>query len=79
MAVMATELEQTRDHARRMAVADHAPECYGRAAPWLKLTPRPGCRECVTDADRALWRAIADEIDAHLAAPVLDVDEGLFA
>lgn len=76
---MTSELEQTRDHARMMATADHAPECVQRAAPWLKPTPRPGCRGCVTATDRLLWARIADEIDAHLAAPAADVDEGLFA
>lgn len=71
---MTTELEQTRDHARAMSTAEHA--CLRRERPWVKLTPAPGCEGCVSEADRALWRAIADEIDAHLATA--DDEEALF-
>jgi len=39
-----------------------------------KLMPIERCPGCVTDADRALWARLADEVDAHLAR---NVEEGL--
>lgn len=45
-----SELQETRDHARRMATAEHTADCLTREHAWLKWKPRPGCRGCVTDA-----------------------------
>lgn len=59
------ELLQTREHARRMATTTHS-ACLTRPNPWSKAQPHPDCRGCVTDADRALWAQIADEITEHL-------------
>ena len=62
-----SDLTTFRDHARRMAEAEHKPECkrprpvYGWAT-----SATPPCPGCVTDADRALWRRLADEVDAYL-------------
>lgn len=66
-----SELERFRDHARRMATAEHVDHCraktpLGRRGWWRWAHPDPACEGCVTDADRALWTRLADEIDAYL-------------
>jgi hypothetical protein len=84
-----SDLTLFRDHARRMADAQHTLDCEARREDWeLALRrharwdnfphpgPKPECWGCVTDADRALWIRLADEADAYLAR---NVDEGLFA
>ena len=49
--------------------AEHAEECPGNPA-------APPCTGCVTDADRALWTRLADEVDAYLEPhPTLWGDE----
>jgi hypothetical protein len=61
-----SELTTFRDHARKMAEAEHKPECpYGWAdGSGLPDCPCPGC---IPDADRALWARLADEVDAYLS------------
>lgn len=83
-----SDLERFRDHARRMATAEHKPECtslipgewrYPRNAlsmagpTWWEP---PACPGCITDAERVLWARLADETDAYLDRPV---ERGLFA
>lgn len=66
-----SDLTVFADHARRMSTARHKPDCPAPAPPG---TWRVGaCLGCVTDADRALWVRLADEVDAYLARPA---DEG---
>lgn len=89
---MSTDLEQTRDHARKMAGAEHRPDCRGQRPARTCPTPNEPhpehdlarwitclgwCPGCVTDAERALWSQLADEIDAYLAPN--PPDDGLFA
>lgn len=63
-----SDLEQLRDHARHMANLT-VPE-YHVEQVWLEDRQRYGDREHVTlpptDAERAMWEQIADELDAHL-------------
>lgn len=67
-----SDLSTFRDHARAMSTAEHKPECgesFQRPG-WLWeswRTPASDCPGCVTDADRALWKRLADEVDSHLA------------
>lgn len=100
-----SDLEQTRNHARKMSESAHRYGCYGKAH--NRLPPRSGrpldvkdcpdddpheahawhwtlsngidtirsvdvrcrgiCGGCQTDQDRAMWKQIADELDAYLA------------
>lgn len=67
-------------HARAMSTAQHKPECCGRRPNpnprWgsaATVYPDPACPGCVTDADRALWARLADEVDAYLTPE----DEGV--
>lgn len=55
-------------HCRVMATAEHRPECAAtdRWGLTRRVRPNPYCRGCVTDADRALWTRLADEVDAYL-------------
>lgn len=62
-----SDLEQARDHARAMARAKHRPDCRVKGRSRFSEDGRTPCLGCVTDADRALWRQIADEITTHLA------------
>jgi hypothetical protein len=76
-----SDLRTFRDHADRMATAEHKPECqrlgyktiHGRTF-YRTESPDPLCPGCVTEADRVLWRRLADEVDAYLS----DDEEGLF-
>lgn len=76
-----SDLTTFRDHARRMATAEHQLECRGErdqhARQWapLYVWPDPACAGCVTSADRVLWQRLADEADAYLAR---NTEEGLF-
>lgn len=63
---MSGELLALRDHALKMSKAQHRPDCLSRDRPWVKPTPRPGCHGCMTDAERALWKQIADEHTSYL-------------
>jgi ribosomal protein L37AE/L43A len=75
---MSSDLAAFRDHARRMSTATHTPECPVNGRAQLSRFSEDGlwvCTGCVTDADRALWTRLADEVDAYLS----DDDEGLFA
>jgi hypothetical protein len=67
-----SELSTFGAHARAMSTTEHVPECLGEnpvhphpALGWIH--PDPACPGCVTDADRALWARLADEVDAYLA------------
>ena len=68
------ELEQFLRHCRAMSTAEHKPECrradhlarcWGIREAWTH--PDPACTGCVTDADRALWARLADEVEAYLS------------
>ena len=75
------DLEALRDHARRMAAmtepetetADHEPGCWLSGTGWA-VHPCDACRcprlrvvaEPPTDAERVIWRRLADELDAWL-------------
>lgn len=61
-----SDLETFRDHARRMAAADHQPDCTGRNIFGDTIHPEPTCPGCVTSTDRELWTRLADEADAFL-------------
>lgn len=75
-------LTDTRDHCRRMATAQHKPECPSLERrrdrwaladdnshlTWVPAPPRRECAGCVTDTDRALFARLADEIDRYLGA-----------
>lgn len=75
----------TADHKPECAgtperIADRARRRVGylrlfREAP-PEVQPIDPCPGCVSDADRALWARLADEVDAYLNH---DADEGLFA
>ncbi|MCL2611964.1 MAG: hypothetical protein FWD95_01890 [Nocardioidaceae bacterium] len=86
-----SDLEATRDHARRMA--DPNPSSGIDRGPWCRrpadhqrcaeVAPRGICGcEChewnqpPSAKERALWTQIADELDAYLAPE--DEGEGLF-
>lgn len=77
-----SDLTTFRDHARAMSTAQHKGECavneYYDDRRWgFRAThPDPACPGCVTDADRALWTHLADEVDAYLG--VTDEEAGLF-
>lgn len=100
---MADRLTAFRDHARRMAEAEHKPDCPhvtavepywppGGWAPidadgnwdvggtgihglgWLGPKPEwspPPCDGCITDADRAQWRRLANEVDDYRAGDLV--------
>lgn len=96
-----SDLEEFRDHARRLSTAEHRDAPCRRTRftrgttlgtptwhmscertdghdrhPWT--TDRfdwdcPGlCGGCMTDAERSLWRRLADEVDEHLDMQVAD-------
>jgi hypothetical protein len=81
-----SSLGEFRDHCRRMAAAEHKPECPSldplkvryvvpandyTGPLWFGLQPiRPKCRGCLTDADRTLFAQMAGEIDDYLAPQV---------
>lgn len=86
-----SELSVFRDHCRTMAAwksGRGCERCRGNHNPWTVTTWREpnhdacqggDCRcECrkPSKADRALFKRLADEVDAYLTA---DDDEGLFA
>lgn len=58
-----SDLAEYRKHCRRMTTAKHRPDCLIPTGPWTKPKPTPGCTGCVTDADRALWKQLADEAE----------------
>jgi hypothetical protein len=66
-----SELAAFGAHARAMSTVEHAPECLGEnptPGEWPRwVHPDSACPGCVTDADRALWARLADEVDAYLA------------
>lgn len=66
-----SDLTDFAAHARRMATAQHKPECTSPQRPFFgySTSANPQCLGCVTDADRAWWQKLADEVDAHLARP----------
>ena len=81
-----SELSAFGAHARAMATATHKPGCVGQYGVkehrvWteqggiVQPAVEPWCHGCVTDADRALWTRLADEVDAYLSHE----EEGLFA
>lgn len=67
-----SDLTTFRDHCRAMSDAKHRPECFTLAPQgnqwWFgKRIPIAYCCEgCVTDADRALFARLADEVDGYL-------------
>jgi hypothetical protein len=73
-----SDLEQFRDHCRKMAVAVHTPECEARLAAWKTQRrtrfywdvpdpgPRPECDGCLSSSDKELFARLADEVDAYL-------------
>lgn len=72
-----SDLTQFAEHCKRMATAQHKPEC--RTLDWVRrdgwgrtdwVYPAPDCTGCVTDADRELFARLAAEIDAHMAPQV---------
>lgn len=86
---MSTDLEQARDHARWMAgrtrtKASH--HCRGDLHDRCRGTIRLGGSPCecachpgapaISEADRALWAQIADEIDQHLADQAEHEEQG---
>ena len=81
-----SDLERELAHARRMATAEHKPECLIECRDWtgnrafsLPGPSEPGgktpCPGCVTDSERALWAQLAEEyqqqIDRHREDPLL--------
>ena len=70
-----SELTTFRDHARIMSLRKHRPDCllWKKVGHYAHLCsdecthPEPRCPGCVTDADRALWARLADEVDAYLS------------
>jgi hypothetical protein len=52
-----------------MVKAEHRPDCKGYAIGREDDGPRPRCPGCVSDADRVLWRRLADETAAYLRRP----------
>lgn len=81
---MASELEQARDHARKMAGrtkprASH--HCRGGLHDRCRGIIRLGAGSCecpchpgapaISEADRRLWTQLADEIDQHLQVTAL--------
>jgi hypothetical protein len=60
---MSSDLETFRDHCIRMAGARHKPEC--RHQRWQGFSP-PSCDGCNSREDQALFRRLADEVDAYL-------------
>lgn len=61
-----SELTTFRDYARKRADTGHGVDCpAGPGRLWQ--TPRPTCGGCIPEQDRALFRQMADEIDAYLA------------
>ena len=68
---MSRDLAKAADHYRRMADADHRPDCHVEwAEGWdirRRVTPNPDCPGCVTDTERDQWRRLADEAERHLA------------
>lgn len=63
---MPSDLERDLAHARAMAKAQHKPDCQlVRRDRVYPIRPNPACAGCVTDADRVLWRQIADELAAY--------------
>lgn len=82
-----SDLTAFRDHCRKMAAADHKPECPslkkpgwvvpepGQAGEWMGLVRYfpPGCDGCNPAVDRDLFERLAGEVDEYLGRPV-DVD-----
>lgn len=64
-------------HCRRMAVAEHKPECHaiGRDT-WgaKRIHPNPNCLGCNLAPDQALFARLADEVDDYLAGPPVMAD-----
>lgn len=79
-----SDLTAFRDHARTMSRRTHRPDCplWKKVGEFAHLCsdscthPEPRCPGCVTNADRELWKRLADEVDAYLSR---HVEEGLFA
>lgn len=83
-----SELSKMRDHCRRMASAEHKPECpsldtnlpnwvldeTNSFMTWIPAPPRPVCDGCVTTGERELFCQLADEIDVYLTGDSVDVD-----
>lgn len=100
---MASDLEQQRDHCRKMAALTEHPRPKSRhgscssfvnqhgRCPWGWQSCACTCHDRErpqppTDADRALWTRLADEIDAYLngdlcvdcGRPKSEVEPGLW-
>ena len=72
-----SDLTAFRDHARKMAEAEHKPECRGTIEDrWgsSRVWPNPECSGCNSAEDREWFRRLADEVDAYLAAPAVVED-----
>lgn len=71
-----SDLTAFRDHCRKMATAEHKPECKALVETrWQTRTfyPNPDCGGCNPAADRTLFNRLAGEVDEYLERPV-DVD-----
>jgi hypothetical protein len=66
-----TELEAFGAHCRKMATAQHRPDCRSvinastNLLSGYKPTAVP-CSGCVSALDRAIWQRLADEVSAYL-------------
>lgn len=63
-----SDLDQFRDHCRKMATAEHRGDCTAKAmSRWGdRVHPDPDCPGCLTDDDRALFALLADEVEVNL-------------
>lgn len=73
-----SDLTDFAAHARKMAAAEHKPECKtlrrwtsnlrwdSDLAAFVEMTPRPVCPGCNPAKDRELFARLADEVDAYL-------------
>lgn len=73
---MSSDLEQLRDHARRMADEQHTSDCLEDSG-HLEVDTCPGC---MSESERALWAQIAAEITSYQRGTpprgVVDINEG---
>ena len=75
---MVSDLTVFRDHARKMATADHKPDCRKPETDvrgWRGRHPDPACAGCNSVEDRALFGRLADEVDAYLEAKAGPVED----
>lgn len=61
---MSAQLEQFRDHCKRMSTAAHKLDCPSLLSAWLKPTK---CAGCVSADDRAMFARLGGEIDQYLS------------